>query len=163
MGGIRSGIYWLRQKRARLVWLTVSSSGSSFLHLMAAVVSVTILVLEGWMHRAPHNSHRLFQWLAHEIVSSCHVLPQNHIEMGDLMKLTPFNGDCGHFLTVTYWVKHSRRSANPPSPPQYEKPSAMGLAQGTTGISRAAVHFKVPSVCLQVKAPLTQLVASVNL
>lgn len=61
--------------------------GIEFLHLMAAVVSVTILVLEGWMHWAPHNSHRLFQWLAHEIVSSCHVLPQNHTEMGDLMKL----------------------------------------------------------------------------
>lgn len=44
------------------------------------------------------------------------------------MKLTPFDGDCVHVLTVTYWVKHSRRSANPPSPPQYEKLSAMGLA-----------------------------------
>lgn len=52
------------------------------------------------MQWALYNTYCLFQWLAHEIVSSCHVLPQNHIEMGDLMKLTPSDGDRVHFLIV---------------------------------------------------------------
>lgn len=46
MAGIWSGVYWLKQKTALPVWVTVSPLvGIKFSHLMAAGVSVTILVL----------------------------------------------------------------------------------------------------------------------
>lgn len=67
------------------------------------------------MQWAPHNAHSLLQWLACEILSSCHVLPQNHTETGVLTRLTPDEGDRVHFLTVTYGVTQAERAQTHPA------------------------------------------------